>query len=88
MNDLKNELPSAMCVEMEGAAVAQVCLEYEVPFSIFRIISDKANDNAHIDFSRFANSIASNYALGILKEYFSYTLFFYLFLSNSMNNAI
>lgn len=69
--DLKKDLPSAMCVEMEGAAVAQVCLEYEVSFSIIRIISDKANDNAHIDFARFANSIASNYALGILKEYFS-----------------
>jgi adenosylhomocysteine nucleosidase len=56
---------------MEGAAVAQVCFEYEVPFSIIRVISDKANDNATIDFPKFANSIASKYALGILKNYFS-----------------
>ncbi len=68
LNDL---LPSTTCVEMEGASVAQVCFEYSVPFSIIRIISDKANDNATIDFSRFANSIASNYALGILKNYFA-----------------
>jgi adenosylhomocysteine nucleosidase len=63
-------IPSASCVEMEGAAVAQVCFEYNIPFSIIRIISDKANDNAHIDFPKFANTIASNYALGILKYYF------------------
>lgn len=69
--ELKNDLPNLLCVEMEGAAVGQVCLEYDIPFSIIRIISDKANDNAHIDFSRFASSIASNYALGILQRYFS-----------------
>lgn len=68
---LNELLPTTTCVEMEGASVAQVCFEYSIPFSIIRIISDKANDNATIDFSRFANSIASNYALGILKNYFA-----------------
>jgi adenosylhomocysteine nucleosidase len=68
---LNKKLPTAICVEMEGAAVAQICFEYEVPFSIIRVISDKANDNATIDFPKFANSIASKYALGILKNYFS-----------------
>lgn len=68
---LNKLIPTAACVEMEGAAVAQVCFEYDVPFSIIRIISDKANNNATIDFPKFANSIASNYALGILKNYFA-----------------
>jgi len=68
---LHETIPTAMCVEMEGAAVAQVCYEYQIPFSIFRIISDKANDNATIDFPKFAHSIASYYALGILKNYFA-----------------
>lgn len=67
---LNKLIPTATCVEMEGASVAQVCFEYGMPFSIIRIISDKANDNANIDFSKFSNSIASNYALGILKNYF------------------
>jgi len=67
---LNKLVPTATCVEMEGASVAQVCFEYDMPFSIIRIISDKANDNADIDFPKFANSIASNYALGILKNYF------------------
>jgi len=68
---IKDGLKSVVCTEMEGAAVAQVCFEYGLPFSIFRTISDKANDNAHIDFPAFAKEIASNYALGILKNYLS-----------------
>jgi len=68
---IQSHLPNALCVEMEGAAVAQVCFEYGIPFSIFRTISDKANDNAHIDFPAFAKQIASKYALGILKNYLS-----------------
>lgn len=67
---IKNDLPNVACVEMEGAAVAQVCFEYDIPFSILRTISDKADDNAHIEFQKFAKDIASNYALGILKKYF------------------
>jgi adenosylhomocysteine nucleosidase len=68
---LNNEIPTAICVEMEGAAVAQVCYEYEVPFSIIRIISDRADDNSSIDFPLFANKVASKYPLGILKNYFT-----------------
>ncbi|MFD1316114.1 5'-methylthioadenosine/adenosylhomocysteine nucleosidase [Namhaeicola litoreus] len=66
---IKSGLATVVCAEMEGAAVAQVCFEYAMPFSIFRTISDKANDNSHIDFPAFAKEIASNYALGILKNY-------------------
>lgn len=67
---LNETLPSTLCVEMEGAAVAQVCYEYKMPFSIIRIISDKATNNEEIDFLEFSKSIASNYTLGILKNYF------------------
>jgi len=70
INELLSEIPQAQCVEMEGAAVAQVCYEYDVPFSIIRTISDKANDNANLDFPKFAKEVASLYAAGILKAYF------------------
>jgi adenosylhomocysteine nucleosidase len=67
---IKKGLPEVLCVEMEGAAVAQVCFEYKVPFTIIRTISDNSNDNSHLDFPKFAKEIASEYALGILKNYF------------------
>lgn len=71
---IKRDLPHVACVEMEGASVAQVCYEYNIPFNIIRTISDNANNNSHIDFPKFAKHVASNYALGILKKYFKLVL--------------
>ncbi|NNC69812.1 MAG: 5'-methylthioadenosine/adenosylhomocysteine nucleosidase, partial [Flavobacteriaceae bacterium] len=71
INFINSKLPSVVCVEMEGAAVAQVCYEYQISFSIIRVISDCANDNAHIDFQQFSTEIAGKYAYYILKNYFS-----------------
>ena len=38
-------VPQAVCVEMEGAAVAQVCLELATPFACVRMISDHADES-------------------------------------------
>jgi len=62
--------PDTLCVEMEGAAVAQVCFEYGIPYQIIRIISDEANANSHVDFPLFAKEVAGKYALEILKHWF------------------
>jgi len=51
-----------LAVEMEGAAVAQVCLDYGVPFAAVRTISDRADDAAHGDFALFVQTVASRYA--------------------------
>ena len=59
---------AALAVEMEGAAVAQVCFAYGVPFAAVRTISDRADDQAHLDFSRFMQDVASPYALAIVQH--------------------
>lgn len=61
-------LPDIQCVEMEGAAVAQVCFEFEVPFTVIRTISDTADHNAHVDFSKFIHEVASAYSRAIIGE--------------------
>lgn len=66
-----NQDGSTLAVEMEGASVAQICEEYNVPYIIIRVISDKADHSAVIDFQSFIKEIASNYASGILKAYLS-----------------
>lgn len=58
----------AMAVEMEGAAVAQVCAEYKVPYTLVRIISDKADNSAIISLQDFSVKLASHYASGIIQE--------------------
>jgi len=58
----------AMAVEMEGAAVAQVCAEYQIPYILIRTISDKANESAHVSLQDFSVKVASHYASGIVQE--------------------
>ncbi len=63
---LQRELPDALAVEMECAALAQVCHDYDVPLAAVRTISDRADDAAHVDFPRFIQSIASRYSVAVL----------------------
>ncbi|MFN9969953.1 MAG: 5'-methylthioadenosine/adenosylhomocysteine nucleosidase [Phycisphaerae bacterium] len=65
---LRERVPSAICVEMEGAAVAQVCHEQGVPLAVVRVISDSANDHAARDFGTFIADAASVYGLGIVRR--------------------
>ncbi len=43
----------ALCVEMEGAAVAHVCAVNQIPFAIVRCISDLADGSAYGDYKQF-----------------------------------
>jgi adenosylhomocysteine nucleosidase len=61
-------LPEVLCVEMEGAAVAQVCQEFQLPFIVIRIISDRANHDARVDFNRFTEAVANIYSQAIIRE--------------------
>jgi adenosylhomocysteine nucleosidase len=61
-------LPDISCVEMEGAAVAQVCFEYGVPFLVMRTISDTANEHTVTDFPRFIGEVAGRYALCMIQR--------------------
>ena len=58
-----------LAVEMEGAAVAQVCFDYGLPFAAVRTISDRADDAAHVDFPRFVRDVASPYAQAIMTAF-------------------
>lgn len=64
---LRQALPDALCVEMEGAAVAQVCHDYQIPFAAVRSISDKADGNAHVDFPKFMSEVAGPLAVRLVK---------------------
>ncbi len=66
---LQLALPDALAVEMEGAAFAQVCSDYSIPFAAVRTVSDRADDEAHGDFLRFIEEVASRHSAAIVQAF-------------------
>ncbi|MCQ2753177.1 MAG: 5'-methylthioadenosine/adenosylhomocysteine nucleosidase [Bacilli bacterium] len=70
-NDILKNFPGALCAEMEGAAIGQVCLQNGTPFCIIRSISDTADGNSGIDFKTFsekASKISTSWLIKMLKK--------------------
>lgn len=68
---VRSQLGDIYAVEMEAAAVAQVCHQYEVPFVIIRALSDIAGKESNISFDQFLSKAAlhsSNFILEMLNE--------------------
>ena len=57
----------ADCIEMEGAAIAQVCTLCNIPFIAIRSISDKPNGHNEIDFNTYLNMSVKRYQTLIKK---------------------
>lgn len=67
--ELAARLPDALAVEMEGAALAQVCHDCGVPFAVLRTISDRADDSAHVDFLQFIDAVAARASAAIVTRW-------------------
>lgn len=66
----KNRIASlfgAVCCEMEGASIGQVCYVNNVPFGIIRTISD--GDGEKVDYATFAKEAARN-SVKTIKKFF------------------
>jgi adenosylhomocysteine nucleosidase len=64
-NEIRSELDGD-CVEMEGAAVGQVCTLNDVPFLLVRAISDRADGSSDVDFQAFLEDAARSSARIVL----------------------
>jgi adenosylhomocysteine nucleosidase len=71
---LRHDFPEALAVEMEGAAVAQICYEWKKPFAVIRTISDRADHHAHHDFHTFLKHFAAPLAQDILNNWLNHPL--------------
>ncbi|WEV71532.1 5'-methylthioadenosine/adenosylhomocysteine nucleosidase [Lactobacillus sp. ESL0785] len=59
---IKQNFPTALAVEMEGAAFAQVAYHFNKPLVAMRAISDNGNDDANSDFDQFAKKVGAKAA--------------------------
>ena len=75
-NNMSNKIYkkfNALCGEMEGAAIAQVCYLCKIPFLVIRSISDSPNKNdnnklTYDEFLEISSKKVCNYFLNILKK--------------------
>ncbi|QIM67665.1 5'-methylthioadenosine/S-adenosylhomocysteine nucleosidase [Mannheimia granulomatis] len=51
--DIRHNFPNVIAVEMEAAAIAQVCHAFDVPFVVVRAVSDVADKESHLSFEEF-----------------------------------
>ncbi|WP_332309086.1 5'-methylthioadenosine/adenosylhomocysteine nucleosidase [Candidatus Burkholderia verschuerenii] len=66
---LRDALPDALAVEMEGAVIAQVCFEHGVRFAVVRTVSDSADEHAPGAFADFLGAVAGVYSSGLLLRF-------------------
>ena len=50
----------AICVDMESASIAHTCHIYNKPLIVIKSISDKANNDSHLDFDNYIVKASSN----------------------------
>lgn len=50
---IKEFFPEALVTEMEGAAVAQTCYQFNTPFTVVRALSDTSDEEASVSFDEF-----------------------------------
>ncbi|HLR70690.1 MAG TPA: 5'-methylthioadenosine/S-adenosylhomocysteine nucleosidase [Pseudogracilibacillus sp.] len=62
VESVKELFPTMLAAEMEGAAIAQVCYQYKVPFVVIRALSDIAGKESSVTFNEFLQLAAKNAA--------------------------
>ena len=60
--DKADKHTGALCTEMEGAAIAQICILNNIPFLVIRSISDIPNGKNQIDFNEYLKLASKNCA--------------------------
>lgn len=66
---LAARIPDLLAVEMEGAAIGQVCAERGVPCVVARVISDTASGDAASDFGAFVERAAAVASAQFVREF-------------------
>ncbi len=69
--EARAKFPQMLAVEMEAGAIAQTCFRFDVPFIIFRALSDIAGKESSISFDQFleqAGVHSANMVIEMVRE--------------------
>lgn len=73
MTRIQQEFPSALCAEMEGASIAQVCAHYGCPFVILRSLSDiihkAGNEMTFDEYAEKASARSAKWCESFIRAY-------------------
>lgn len=64
---VRTKFQDLQAVEMEGAAIAQVAYQFQVPFVVIRSLSDIAGKESEVSFDQFIDKAAKNSATLVMK---------------------
>lgn len=67
INHIRGKFNAVKAVEMEAAAIAQVCHQFGVPFVIIRSLSDIAGKESNISFEQYLKTAALHSAKLVMK---------------------
>jgi adenosylhomocysteine nucleosidase len=62
VEEIRNKFPALYAAEMEAAAIAQTCYQFNVPFVIIRSLSDIAGKDARVSYDQFLKTASKNSA--------------------------
>lgn len=59
--EIKNNFPKALAVEMESTAMVHTAMAFGININVLRVISDKASEDANIEFDKFLKEVCEKY---------------------------
>lgn len=62
VEDIRGKFPALFAAEMEAAAIAQTCYQFNIPFVIIRSLSDIAGKDARVSYDQFLQTASKNSA--------------------------
>ncbi|WP_423189656.1 5'-methylthioadenosine/adenosylhomocysteine nucleosidase [Alkalibacterium sp. f15] len=65
--EIREHFKDVLVTEMEGAAVAQTCYQFDIPFVVIRAVSDVADEEASVSFDEFIEKVGKKSAETVIQ---------------------
>lgn len=65
--EIREQFTDVLVTEMEGAAIAQTCYQFDIPFVVIRAVSDVSDEEASLSFDEFIEKVGKKSAETVLE---------------------